>query len=137
MLCGVLRIALGAAVLAALVLVLPTAAQVGSGKIAFTNDAGVSTIEPDGTGLTLLQPGYSKLGGWSPDGSQLAFTVVDPGTINRQLIVMNADGSGEHTVASGQEIALGRHPWSPDGARIAWKRARSTRRVRRAGTSVN
>ncbi|HMI99600.1 MAG TPA: hypothetical protein VK488_07200 [Gaiellaceae bacterium] len=115
-----LRIALGAAVLAALVLVVPTAAQVGSGKIAFTNDAGVYTIEADGTGLTLLRAGAARLGGWSPDGSQIAFTAVDPGAVNKLLIVMNADGSGKHLVASGPEIALGRHPWSPDGARLAW-----------------
>ena len=120
MLCCVLRIALSAAVLGALVLVVPTAAQVGSGKIAFTNDAGLYTVEPDGTGQKLLNPGYSNLGGWSPDGSQLAFTAVEPGSITRRLIVMNADGSGAQVVTSGAEIALGRHPWSPDGARIAW-----------------
>src|ERR1700694_1382746 len=116
----VLRFATLAALIAGLLTAVSSAAQVGSGKIAFTNDAGIYTINPDGTAPTLLRAGMaSRLGGWSPDGSQVAFTCYNGGAYNDRLIVMNADGSGEHVVTSGQ-IALGRHPWSSDGARVAW-----------------
>jgi hypothetical protein len=114
------RIALAAAILAGLVLVVPTTAQIGSGKIAFVSGYGLHTIDPGGTEPTLLWAGSSQLGGWSPDGSQLAFTTPEVGTGKRQLIVMNADGSGEHVVTSAPDIVVGRHPWSPDGTRIAW-----------------
>ncbi len=113
------RLVLLGAICGALVAALPSAAQVGSGKIAYATDSGgIYTVNPDGSGRTLFRSGgYQPR--WSPDGSRLAF-VASGGTENR-LVVANADGSDEHLVATGG-IALSRQPWSPDGARIAWSR---------------
>ena len=37
-----------------------------------------------------------------------------------RLLVANANGSGEHVIATTGNIALSNQPWSPDGTRIAW-----------------
>ena len=103
-----------------LVVAVPSAAQVGAGRIAFTTPDGLYTADADGTGSTLVRAGEgSTLGGWSPDGSRMAFTVYDRASNERMLVVMNADGSDEHVVARG-DIALGRSPWSADGSKVAW-----------------
>jgi hypothetical protein len=91
-----------------------------NGKIAFTNYSGswgVWTMNPDGTGQSLLRAGFEPA--WSPTGSHLLF--VNEADIRR----MPADGSSE-TVLLEAEGARGfangfwwHSPgWSPDGARI-------------------
>jgi Tol biopolymer transport system component len=72
------------------------------------------------TGRVLLQTDDGA-GSWSPDGSRIA--VSNPHTIE----VINADGSGRHTVAGAGPVG-GRDTedldplWSPDGTRIVFTR---------------
>ncbi len=54
---------------------------------------------------------------WSPDGSRIAFS-SDPGG-NRDIYVMNADGSGIARLTS-SPAHDGAPVWSPDGQRIAF-----------------
>ncbi len=59
---------------------------------------------------------------WSPDGKQLAFQSIRQG--KNQILVINADGTGEHQVTTGLNNDV--HPaWSPDGTRIAFSSARA------------
>jgi Tol biopolymer transport system component len=52
---------------------------------------------------------------WSPDGKQLVFDVSFSGG-SRTLFVVNADGTGTHTLG-----VRGSNPdWSPDGRQIAF-----------------
>src|SRR5690349_10145522 len=98
-----------------------SAALPGSGKIAYTvlND-GLYTVNPDGSEVARLQSGPVSDARWSPDGSKIAFTEYT-GTVGEfRLVVMNADGTGEHVIATTGNISLGKQPWSPDGSRIAW-----------------
>ena len=108
--------------LLALVTTVPSAAEVGSGKIAFVRDGGgIYTVSPDGSGLALLRSGNVGDPRWSPDGSRIAFTEPSLGTPGEfRLLVANANGSGEHVIATTGNIALSNQPWSPDGTRIAW-----------------
>jgi dipeptidyl aminopeptidase/acylaminoacyl peptidase len=59
---------------------------------------------------------------WSPDGSRLAVVEIhNEQERDWRLLVMNADGSDEHTLATKTYgVWLSRQPWSPDGSRIAW-----------------
>lgn len=52
---------------------------------------------------------------WSPDGTQIAFWSDRDG--NREVYVMNADGSGEHnlTQSAGPDTLV---DWTPDGSSI-------------------
>jgi Tol biopolymer transport system component len=111
--------------LAALLTAVPSAAQVGSGRIAYAREGeGIYTVAPDGSALVLLKSGLLRQARWSPDGSRIAFVGY---TGQYELHVMNADGTGDHIVATdatGGTIWLSKQPWSADGSRLAWGPAR-------------
>lgn len=77
----------------------------GSGQTQLTNQTGSRYLKPT----------------WSPDGTQIAFSIITPitgDTIN-QVWLMNANGSNMHNLVDlpGHHF----HPtWSPDGTRIAF-----------------
>ena len=52
---------------------------------------------------------------WSPDGSKIAYAAGDPGDV----LVMNADGSDQHTSSVDPTDDFG-SAWSPDGGQIAF-----------------
>jgi Tol biopolymer transport system component len=62
-------------------------------------------------------------GGWSPDGTKLAFVRGSPGAT--QIYVMNADGSGQ-TNLSYNTFGDEQPVWSPDGTRILFQRRIAT-----------
>jgi hypothetical protein len=103
----------------------PSAAQVGSGRIAYEAEfGGIYTVAADGSDPVFLRPN-ARVPRWSPDGSMLAFVQYfeGPHGLAAALRVMNADGSDEHVVATAdwwQDIWLSQQPWSPDSSRIAW-----------------
>jgi Tol biopolymer transport system component len=76
--------------------------------------SGLFVVDPD-TGRVLLHTA-DRDGTWSPDGSRLA---VDS---SRGIDVINADGTGRHTVAT----SAGGLQWSPDGTLIAFSRSHCT-----------
>ena len=73
----------------------PSAAQVGSGRIAYATDGtGIYTVAADGRDPVTLKSDNARLPRWSPDGSKLAFIeyVTGPHGLGVELKVMNADG---------------------------------------------
>jgi Tol biopolymer transport system component len=84
----------------------------------------IYTMNADGSNVRRLSPspGYDIFPSWSPDGTKLVFTrVIDPGSgpPNQitEIMIMNADGSGVHTVLNNG--AFNMEPrWSPDGSKI-------------------
>jgi Tol biopolymer transport system component len=132
------REVLAAAVLLVVgVLVLATVAQPAgavfpgrNGKIAFNkysprdDDFRIYTVEPGGTGQSMLGegPGYSP--SWSADGETVAFertTQHGPDTFSVDIFVMNADSGDVRQITSG--TADDYNPaFSPDGETIAFVR---------------
>ena len=82
--------------LVALVTAVPSAAQVGSGRIAYAREGeGIYTLAPVGGAPVLLKSGVLRQARWSPDGSRIAYIAYSNGY---ELHVMNADGTGDHIV---------------------------------------
>jgi len=93
------------------------------GRLAFScvvdqDNVDVCLVNPDGSGLLRLTTGPAEdaAPAWSPDGGRIVFTRRV--TFNRQLAVMNPDGSGVTGV--GQVLDALDPAWSPDGTRIAF-----------------
>jgi TolB protein len=98
-----------------------------SGKIAFTRDYDIYTVNADGTHLVNLTHTFSDTNGggpmnqypaWSADGAKIVFTR----SRNRQfpdIFTMNADGSGVRRLTTGENDYL--PSWSPDGRQITFE----------------
>jgi Tol biopolymer transport system component len=102
---------------------LPAYSPDGS-KIAFISGrSGIDQVwvmNSNGTGpvqLTFDGQFKGQVPDWSPDGSQIAYAAGDPGDI----LVMDADGSDQHTVIGGETDDFG-PAWSPDGQQLAFIR---------------
>jgi Tol biopolymer transport system component len=57
---------------------------------------------------------------WSPDGRRIAYDYRRPGSANRELYVMHADGTGIRQLTRLRHVS-GFPAWSPDGRRIAFQ----------------
>ena len=88
----------------------------GSGEVSLT-DVPVDTSDLEPT--------------WSPDGTQIAFVRDDHPQNTRDVMVMNADGSGVHAIAPGREP-----DWSPDGQWIAFVGGGGISKMRPDGSEV-
>jgi Tol biopolymer transport system component len=58
---------------------------------------------------------------WSPDGSTIAFDVIDLSTTTPDVYVMNGDGSGVRQLT--EEPTASVRAWSPEGSMILFSRA--------------
>lgn len=84
-----------------------------------TENTDLYVIGVDGSGLTRLttDPGDDYQPAWSPDGSRIAFRSSRDG----KLWVMEADGSQQHSLFSGEGAASAYQPsWSPDGTQLVY-----------------
>ncbi|HSC20674.1 MAG TPA: hypothetical protein VLC07_03010, partial [Solirubrobacterales bacterium] len=81
-------------------------------------------VNADGSGTPLVVPASSNtqwtFEAWSPDSARIAYRSEAPSgaAIYR---VMNADGSGDHPLASPGEGDARSASWSPDGSRVVFE----------------
>ncbi len=106
----------------------PVSAFGAEGKIVFSHRNELWTMNADGTNqqATGIEGNHPR---WSPDGSQIVFTVYHHGDPmqgkNRftETFIINADGNGQRLVISTQHLQDkwdGLPVWSSDGRRIAF-----------------
>jgi TolB protein len=88
-------------------------------EIVFSRDDQLVLVNPDGTGVTPLPIFTGSQPDFSPDGSKIAFTVLQDVTTSR-IHVVAVDGTGE-TILTTSGTYLD-PDWSPDGSRIAFTR---------------
>ncbi|MGC4107966.1 MAG: hypothetical protein QM753_16705 [Thermomicrobiales bacterium] len=102
--------------------------------VAYQWEDRIHLVQQDGGHDRLLTPAWNAgpqlHPDWSPDGSQLAFTVDDEdGT--RDLWIVSVDGSDPQRIVDCQAtcVAIDDPAWSPDGSTIAYSQfGSSTRR---------
>lgn len=96
-------------------------------RIVFTDYRGLYVMSADGSVVVKLDSvslGADLRPAWSPDGTKIGF-VRSFGSCprgcrpQRDIYVMNVDGSGLHNITNNRACDLG-FAWSPDGARIAY-----------------
>jgi Tol biopolymer transport system component len=89
-----------------------------NGKIAFSRESDIYTVNPDGSGETNLTndayASYDHQPSWSPDGTKIAFAREQNGV--SEIDVMNADGTGMIGLGANGEGPS----WSPDGTKIVF-----------------
>jgi Tol biopolymer transport system component len=118
----------------------PTAIGGGSGRIAFSADAGgnrdLYTINADGSDLTRLttNPNWDWSATWSPDGRQIAYLAYPEEGGEAEIYLMNADGSNSRRLTQNQDYE-GYPAWSPDGTRIAFVSLRDETDLENCGAS--
>ncbi len=120
-----------------------------NGKIVFmsTHDGNpeIYAVNPDGSGLDRLTD--NDVGdvapAWSPDGSRIAFTCgIGPLTGGgfstfepSDICVMDAEGRGSVRLTD-DPVSDGEPAWSPDGRRIAFRRAADLYTMKPDGTDL-
>jgi Tol biopolymer transport system component len=87
-------------------------------------DLHIVNADGSGTPLVVTPSPYTEwtFNAWSPDGGRIAYraTAASGATVYR---VMNADGGGDHPLASPGEGDARSASWSPDGSRIVYEGA--------------
>ena len=83
-------------------------------------------VNVDGSGAPLIAPpsAYTEwtFSAWSPDGGRIAYRATSSGGTSIYR-VMNADGGGDHPLASPGAGDARHASWSPDGSRIVYEGA--------------
>lgn len=97
-----------------------------NGRIAFSSEGDIWTINADGSGLTRLTstPEEEAQSAFSPDGTRITYRRRPTAGEPYQVYVMNADGSDQRRIS--QSAVNDTQPgWSPDGNTLVFRRSTS------------
>ena len=87
-------------------------------RIAFEANGNVITMNVDGSGRTVVCPGYRP--SWSPDGQMIAFERGH--YYDRRIFVADADGSNVEQLTGSSRPIEQQAAFSPDGTMVAFTR---------------
>lgn len=96
-----------------------------NGRIAFVQGPDIYTMNPDGSDvrqLTAFTDGGAFWENWSPDGKQIVFSRSAAPDFVAQLWLMNADGTGQHSLLSDRGFYDLAASFSPDGSHLIFSR---------------
>ena len=88
--------------------------------------ASIVTMFADGSGQVIITPpssGINEYPAWSPDGTKIAFTRIFTSDAERDIYIVNSDGSNSTNPVrlTNNAPVYDNHPvWSPDGLRLAF-----------------
>ena len=92
-----------------------------NGKIVFTRNSRIYTVEPDGSNLSKLTNStyVASKPVWSPDGTEIAFGRQGINSTDVSISIISADGSDLSDPYTGANYNPG-STWSPDGTKLAF-----------------
>ena len=98
----------------------PTGAKLAVGR--FDSGWDIWSLDRDGGNLTKLtdDPYEDIMPAWSPDGTKIAFQSMRDG--DREIYVMNADGTNETNLTNDHSSEEESPDWSPDGTKLVFTR---------------
>jgi len=98
----------------------PLSVNALTGRIAYSYEGEIYTMNADGSGLQQLtsDPAMDFDPAWSPDGARLAFRSHRDG--NEEVYLMLADGSDQHNLSNSPSGGDYSPAWSADGQWIAF-----------------
>lgn len=100
-----------------------------------TGEAQIWVINADGSQpVQLTSEPFNYRPAWSPDGTKIAFG-SERGGEDREVYVMNADGSQQTRVTNSGGVFTDQPNWSPDGLRIVFERDGKVYAIDPAGTN--
>ena len=77
-------------------------------------------MNPDGTGKTTLTDETNGGPKWSPDGTQIAYS-ISTGGYSQDIYIINVDGTGKLNLTNNNGSANSYRPtWSPEGSRLSF-----------------
>jgi Tol biopolymer transport system component len=91
-----------------------------TGRLAFSNGAGISIVNGQGSSTQVLSLGADAqvaLDAWSPDGQWLAYSAWFNGGLNYGVWVIHPDGTDRHLIVNGARKLV----WSPDGKQTVYE----------------
>jgi TolB protein len=91
-------------------------------RIVFSREGALFRVPSAGGAARRVGKGFGNADdpAWSPDGSRIAYDYRQPGSLAREVYVMQADGTHARRVTRlGETSAL--PAWSPDGRRLAFQ----------------
>jgi Tol biopolymer transport system component len=91
-------------------------------KIAFSRN-GIQVVGLDGSDPVPLTTDNDRDPVWSPDGSKIAFVRYFNATGNRQIWIMDSDGTDAAPLTAEGPDFVGSLDWSPDATRIVFERS--------------
>lgn len=98
-----------------------------NGRISFSSEGDLWSVNPDGSNLVRLTrtplPDDEAQSAFSPGGTRIAYRRRPAAGVPFQVFVMNADGTDPRQVTTDASVNATQPGWSPDGTQLVYRRS--------------